>query len=326
MRRTLIGLDERERWDAALDRVPHAFWHTWTHCAAMATSSGQRTRLHVLEDADLHVVCPVAERVADGHIDLVTPYGFSGFVGTSASFALGDRWADLARADGAVCGYFVLNPILTPPEWLADEASSDRDVFVLDLSLGDDALFERLDVNRKRQLRRAWADGGWRTDERDRLADFFVREYPAFMRRREAAAVYALGEESLRQLCEAPGTVLVGAQRGGRVRAVSLFGYTRHAGDFLFNVSLPGEEAYSAPLIWAGMQALRAAAVPTLNLGGGVSAGDGVERFKGRFGADRVPLRTLRQIYRPDLYADLCRRAGADPRSTGYFPAYRTAR
>ena len=53
--------------------------------------------------------------------------------------------------------------------------------------------------------------------------------------------------------------------------------------------------------------------------------GDGIAEFKERFGARRLPLGALKQVYRPTVYADLCRDAGVlDPADrTGYFPAYR---
>jgi hypothetical protein len=50
-----------------------------------------------------------------------------------------------------------------------------------------------------------------------------------------------------------------------------------------------------------------------------------VAAFKEQFGGTKLPLRSLRQIYRPDVFEQLCRQTGAvghDP--AGYFPPYRT--
>jgi hypothetical protein len=60
-----------------------------------------------------------------------------------------------------------------------------------------------------------------------------------------------------------------------------------------------------------------------LNLGGGVKENDGVAEFKRRFGADEVPLRNVKQVYRRDIYEELCAEAGVDPHASAYFPAYR---
>lgn len=289
----------------------------------MSASTGQRTELRVFDEGGARVVCPIAERSAGEHVDVVTPYGFSGFVGTGDDPRLSARFADLAEREGWVCAYLVLNPVLSSPTYFADAATSERDVFVFDLALHEDELFARLSENRRRQVRRADEDDGWLVTDRERLTDFFVAHYPDFMARRQAAEVYQLRPESLRALCDSEHALLLGAQRDGALQAVSLFGHTEYAADFLFNVSLPGEEVYSAPLIWAAVRELKARGVPTLNLGAGIREGDGVARFKERFGADRRPLRIVRQVYRPDVYRALCKQAGRDPESTDYFPAYR---
>jgi hypothetical protein len=76
-------------------------------------------------------------------------------------------------------------------------------------------------------------------------------------------------------------------------------------------------------LIWAAVRELKRLGVPTLNLGGGVSEGDSLAEFKRRFGAKQVPLRHVKQVYRPGRYRQLSQRVGADPAAQGYFPAYR---
>jgi hypothetical protein len=163
--------------------------------------------------------------------------------------------------------------------------------------------------------------------DRERLTGFFVRAYPDFMARRGAARVYDLSEQSLRHLCESPHVFMVGAERGREIVAVSLFGFTRDCGDFLYNVSIPGAEGHSAALIWEGVRELISHGVPLLNLGGGVVEGDSLAEFKERFRAQPRSLESVQQIYRRDAYDDLCQHAGVDPEQRhGYFPAYRSAR
>ena len=98
--------------------------------------------------------------------------------------------------------------------------------------------------------------------------------------------------------------------------------FTDYAGDGLFNASLPGEESWSAAMVWAGARQLKALGVPTLNLGGGMSEGDSVADFKRRFGAEQVPLRDIMQVYRPARYRGVPH-VGAESAAPGYFPAYR---
>jgi hypothetical protein len=319
----LIEVGDRETWKSALADLPHVFAHTWEHCHAIAASSGDRTYLYILRCQDACIVSPIAERPIGQHADVVTPYGLSGFVGTGDCPSLASLWREFAQSRGYVCGYLLLNPVLPNATYFGGVAKRHRTLFVLDLRRDEEELFARLSRNRKRQVRRGDANHDTLVHDRERLIDFFVRTYPDFMARRKAARAYTFTERTLRELCRSPNALVIGAKSGGRIRAVSLFGFTRYGGDALFEVSLPGEDSYSVMLIWAAMRELKARRVPTLNLGGGVKENDGVAEFKRRFGADEVPLRNVKQVYRRDIYEELCAEAGVDPHASAYFPAYR---
>ena len=168
----LIPLYDRAGWEAALEGVPHAFWHTWESCQAM-TTPGLRTFLYVLEYHGIRVVCPIVERPAGEEVDVVTSYGFSGFVGTGECPTLPARWHEFARDAGYVCGYVVVHPALTGSSYFADTAVFHRSVFVFDLRLDEEALFARSSTNRRREVRRADKEGLLST-EQDGFADFFV--------------------------------------------------------------------------------------------------------------------------------------------------------
>ncbi len=323
----LIPLEARAEWEAALAGVPHAFAHTWESCSAMAASSRYQTFLYCYEDAGLSIICPVSERPIGDFVDLVTPYGFSGFVGTEPCPGFADHWLGFAQARGYVCAYLVLNPVLTDASYFAGIAKRHRTVYVLDLSLGEEELFKRLSTNRRRQVRTAVRDRSVVVRDRERLREFFVRSYAEFMERRGAADVYRLAPRSLAGLCASQHVVMVGVQQNEELVAASLFGWTKHSGDFLYNVSLPGAERFSVALIWEGVRELIAREVPVLNLGGGVVERDGLAEFKARFGGESRPLESVQQIYRRDVYDDLSRSASGHSRGqTTYFPAYRAQR
>ena len=320
----LIPVDDREAWIAALEDVPHGFAHTWENCHAMAATSGRRTFLYRFDDGEVRAVCPLSEWPIGRYLDVVTPYGLSGFVGSGCIPSLPTHWSEQARARGYVSGYLLVNPVLGGELGFGGEATHHKVLFVLDLRLPEDILFARLSENRRRQVRRADAASGALVTDREALTRFFVDTYPSFIARRDGATAFRLREGSMRELCASRNVLLIGAQQGGSIRAVSLFGFTQHAGDFLFHASLPGEESWSAALIWAGVRALRGLGVPSLNLGGGVAEGDSLAEFKRRFGADQVSLRHIKQVYRPNVYRALCERAGVDPSQRGYFPPYRS--
>lgn len=317
-----ISLAERAEWEAALAGVPHVFGHTWGSCRALALAD-QEAVLYVAEEGERQVACPLIERPIEDRLDLATPYGFSGLTGTGPWPGFPERWRRFAAGRGYVAGYLAINSLFGDESY-ADPATVTvaNQTYVLDLRGGVEGAWSGLSTNRRRQLR------GWRAEDydvdSDELAAFFVAQYPASMERKGAAARHRFPAATLAALCELPETFLVGGRGEGGLESVSLFGYTPHAGDFLFNAALPGCEHHSAQLIWSAVNLLVERGVPWLNLGGGMSPGDSLAEFKARFGASRLPMRAVKAVYDPAAYDDLCRRHGADPGDReGFFPAYR---
>jgi hypothetical protein len=294
----------------------------------MAEATGRRVELVAIEGPGGRAACPVSERCFAGEPDAVTPYGISGFAVAGDVPDLGSRWRAFAEERAWVCAYVAQNPLLWRLErgFPTDERHRHNNIFALDLTAAEDGLWAGLSTNRRRQLR-GWSELRERlVTDRERLARFLVREYPEFMARRDAGPAYRMDAAGLERLCSMPGAFLVGAGSGDRLEAASLFAATPHAGDFVFNVSVPGGERHSTALIWYAVLRLREAGVPVLNLGGGVRDGDRLAEFKRRFGAHRLPLMSLRQVFRPDEYRRLCAIAGADPDGRdGFFPPYHAA-
>jgi hypothetical protein len=319
-----IPLDSRDEWERALDGVPHVFGHTWGSCHALSLN-GDPPALYAAERSGARVACPLIERPVGDRLDVATPYGFSGLTGTGPWPGFADHWRRFAAERGYVAGYLAVNALFGD-ETYADPADVTvvNDTYVLDLRDGVEAVAAGLSENRRRQLR------AWRPDlhehDTDRLASFFVEQYPLTMERKGAAARHRFSAATLAALCELRDTFLVGAVVEGAVESVSLFGHTPHAGDFIFNAALPGCQGHSAALIWSAVHRLVELGVPWLNLGGGMSPGDSLADFKARFGARPLPMRAVKAVYDRAAYAELCRARGADPGDRdGFFPAYRDA-
>ncbi len=326
VRQELVPLADRERWERELAAVPHAFAHTWGSCRAMQLTTGWPTSLYVWQDGPSRAVCAVAERGEAGRVDVVTPYGFGGFTGVGVGPALLDSWVRFAADQGWVCGYVGLNPELAPDVVRSSpDHAEHNDVYVLELDRGLDALHAALSTNRRRQLRAFAAAGKPVVEDQDRLAGYFLAHVDAFLEASGATAAYAFRPETWTALLELDDTFLVGVDGAdGDPVAACLFATTPHYAEYLFGISGPDGRHYSAPLIWAAAARLAERGVPRLNLGGGVRRGDGIAEFKERFGATRLPLGALKQVYRPAEYAALAREVGADPDDrAGYFPAYR---
>ena len=320
-----IPLEARVEWENALVGIPHGFAHTWGHCRSVHLSSNLPTYLYCFEGGGVRVVCPLSERRFQGQPDIVTPYGFGGFAGTGDCPAFPAHWADFVAGEEYVCGYIGLNPLLQSDTYFDPRsAHADNSVFSLDLREPREQLFANLHANRKRQLREPLPPGTRIVWDAERLSAFFLDQYPGFMSRAGAAPIYRFSPATLSFLCSLDAVFLVGAEVGDRLEAVAVFGHTEHAADYLFGVALPAGRPHAARLLWCGIERLRSLGVPRLNLGGGARPNDGIAEFKRRFGAREVPLISLKQVYLPEAFERLCRAAGAEPGTTGYFPAYHT--
>jgi hypothetical protein len=322
----LIPIADRTIWEGTLAGVRHAFAHTWANCHAMSLTSGDATYLCRFGSGDAKVVCPIAERRYGDYLDIYTPYGFSGFAG--GAIVNGDfsrAWNEFVKEREYVCGYFSLHPCLDAMDRLQVEGTDEVGVsYVLDLAVSQERLFAALHENRRRQLAHFSARSEIFVHDKAELEAFVLANYEQFYRARHAAATYNFTPATFSALAARNEVLLVGAASHGQLQAVSMFAYTQSAGDYLFNVSVAEGRHHSAALIWFAAVKLQSLGVPTLNLGGGVRGYDGVARFKERFGGKTKPLRCAKQIYRRDVYGQLCRTAGVDPdRERRYFPAYR---
>ena len=321
-----ISLGSPTEWKDALKGIKHAFAHSWENSHAMRLTTGFNTYLYCFESNHVRIVCPIAEREFEGHVDIVTPYGFSGFVGNGNCSDFSRYWREFISKRGYVCGYIGLNPIFENKTYFGgNELYSYNSIYALDLGLSHNELFSKLSENRKRQLKEWKKISGNLVVEKYALIEFFLEHYVEFFREKKAATAYAFSAATLESLFALANVVMVGAGSAERVEAATVFTYTPYVADFLFNIALPQGRHHSAALIWYGVNYFKSIGIPILNLGGGVRANDSLAEFKQRFGGKKFTLSCLKQIYDAAMYAALCAEMGADPADrTGYFPAYRS--
>ncbi len=317
-----IPLDAPAEWRQALAGIKHSFGHTWGNCYAMHLSTGLPTYLYCYESDDVRIVCPVAEREYGGFIDIVKPFGFSGFVGTGDDPGFYIQWKKFARQHGYVCGFLGLNPVFNYSGTFPREEIFQYDsVYVLNLTLSMDQLFANLHRARQRELKKRDGTNPDLVFNKPALAAFFTENYTDFIRSKHADSFYYFSPECLSFLMGLDSIMLVGAQISGKIVAVTVFAFTPYAADALFNISFPEGRQYTGAINWYGVNYFKSCGIPSLNLGGG---GGGVGESKRRYGCAEYPLQCVKQIYDPDGYRTLCHRNGADPDNTsGYFPAYR---
>jgi Acetyltransferase (GNAT) domain len=318
----LIPLEEPERWNAALQGIPHGFGHTWDSCHAFALTTQLPTYLYLAECTSGRVICPLIERRFHGEADVATPFGFSGFAGRGRCAGFDEKWRAFASRTGWVCAYVGQNPMLRPEGfWAEDAFQPSQNLYWLRI---DDLerLHRRLSRLRKRQLKR-WRVAGWLSTDRDLLLRFVIESADGFFQRVGAAPNYFFLEATWRALAASKQVELLGALRNDRVVAVTFFGWADGVADALFNISLPeGRDAATALLI-EGAERLSTRGISLLNIGGGIRPGDDVERAKQLFGATAQPLLHMKQVFAPNRFNQLCAAAGAEVSGpTGFFPPY----
>jgi hypothetical protein len=317
----LIPLESPDEWRKALIGINHTFGHTWENCYAMHLTTGLKTYLYSFEQDGIKIVCPFAEREFKGHIDIVKPFGFSGFVGNGNCPEFDHHWRMLARKQGYVCGYLGLNPLFDFSRHFDEHTIHQYDtIYSLDLTPPIDDLFAKLSANRKRQLKHWEALCSDLVLDKPKLESFFRENYYHFLYRKNAPPFYYFSEETISFLFSLDNVLLVGAQSSGKVVAVSVFTCIAGAGEYLFNVPLLEGRPHAASLVWYAVNYMKSQQIPILNLGGG-----SVD-FKRRFGVTALPLKCLRQVYDPQAYEKLSRLENAPEKNTqGFFPAYRKA-
>lgn len=320
-----IPLDSPSKWRAALQGISHAFAHTWEHCYAMHLTTGLKTYLYCFEKDNVRIVCPFTERRFDGYVDIVKPFGFSGFVGNGDCPEFPYYWKEFAKQRTYICAYLGVNPIFENSTYFEQhEMYQYTSIYVLDLTLSSDKLYANLSKGRKAQLNKWNKILSNIVLDRSTVTDFFLYNYHDFMRSKNALSVYNFSRDTLSFLAGLDNVSIIGAQSSGKVVSVGFFTYTCDVADHYFNISLPEGRNHSAALVWYAVNYLKSLQIPILNLGGSYRENDGVAQFKQHFGSKKLPLKCIKQVFLPEIYEKLCRQVNVDPNDiTGYFPPYR---
>jgi hypothetical protein len=320
-----ISLDRPHEWAAALESIPHGYWHTFGACKALSLGLDEPMLLcsHTGRDAGSRAVISLAERTWRNTKDIYLPAGFGGFVGSADAAELRREWNSYAAARGYVCGYFPLHPLATDPG-LQKGVPAPNELFLVDLTGGPQAVFQKFDADTRRLLRRDGASNTRLVSDRVRLQEFIESNYAPFMISMQANPASAWGPATVRALCADPRMLLVGAEDDEGVCAAAMFGLTPHCADYLASIRVREGKRMGASIMWKAIELLTQEGIPMLHLGGGVRRDDSIARSKVRFGASAVPMQVAKEIYLPAEFGQLSGSAGeASSRNGGYFPPYR---
>lgn len=332
----LIG-PEDPRWSAALDRVPHDFYHLPGYVALEAARQGGEPLAYVRSTAGATLVQPLVRRALPAGArgwDATTPYGYPG---PAASGPLDARRAALASMrdtlgrEGATSVFVRMHPLFD--EWAADGVGvgavvTHGETVWVDLRRSEGELWRqtrkghRTEIQRARRLGHVVREG---VTPDSLLA--FGRLYRATMARLSAAPEYFFDDEYLGRLADALGgrLRLLSVEIDGALAAAGMFVVTQDLCQYHLSGS---DERFRALqptklMIDHARSMAREAGCTQLHLGGGLGARrDSLFDFKTGFSDGRATFRTLRLVVDAARFEALCATVGRradDP----FFPAYR---
>ena len=251
-------------------------------------------------------------------LDAISPYSYPGAQTHGAPIDP----ADVALGTSGLVSVFVRDRLGDPPGLAG---GSDRSIVLV----SDPAEPRKSRMSDRQQIRKNEAAGyavervAGPASEADDLAGFLA-VYTETMRAVSAAEHYFFDSDYFATLLASPLTWLV-TVRGpdGDVAASALAvrsdGFLHH-----YLSGTADDHRHRAPsknLIVAANDLADELDLP-LNLGGGLSPGDGLEEFKRGFANRELPFRTHELICDPDAYAEL----SGDRSAEGFFPLYRAPR
>jgi hypothetical protein len=282
--------------------------------------------------------------------DIISPYGYAGIWGrpdcddsdwsafrTALRTALPERGvvAEFLRLGEIVPGRGQL--LKADPHLTAQRLS---ETIAVDLSRGYHAYFDGSEGRSRTAIRKALRTGYQAKIRPAELRDLteggdFRTLYDATMRRLGAKGSYLMEDMYYRTLHSSQGERLQLCEVtsvGGQVEAAALF--MRH--DPWLHYHLAGSRLEAARngannlLIDTAVRFGVEQGIASLHLGGGVSANDGLFRFKAGFGGRRLAYWIARNVLSSDDYETLvtarAKNLDVDPKTlkeTGFFPAYR---
>jgi hypothetical protein len=288
-------------------------------CRAFLDAEGVTNTLRI-ESSDRTALVPLIVRELEGSEgrDAISPYGYPGgtVIGTGpAPTAVDVDWSAIG-----LISVFGRERLGAEP-WLAGATERSR-VLVHDPAAGR-RVRPRLAEQVRANERDGWAveaTPGPESDDGDR--DAFAAAYAQTMRRAAAAERYFFAREYFDAVLSFERSWLVVARREGEVGAAAIAAVSdSHLHYYLGGTADAARDASPFKNVVTAMLDLADELELPLNLGGGVTPGDGLEKFKRGFANADLAFRTQEVVCDPDAYAELS--PGRD--AGGYFPAYRAS-
>ncbi|MEU8044026.1 GNAT family N-acetyltransferase [Micromonospora echinofusca] len=304
-----------------------------------------------LAHRDGRIMLPYVVRDVNGvDADATSPYGYAGVhvAPDCAPGELADFWAraiDHWRDTGMVSLFLRFSPLdvasVEAVRQLGVDLTRRPDTITVDVTSGPDQVWDRMEGRSRTAIRKARNCGltaGVRpTVGTDLLADSPFRQlYEQTMVRLGSRPWYLFPDRYYHQLASGLDKALSVAEvrdACGAVVASALVMRHRDRAHYHLAGSDPVAARNGANnlILWTILEWAAENGCRWVHLGGGLTADDGLFRFKRSFGGARTPFWTGSVVVDPRRYevllADRAARLGRsveDVRAAGFFPAYRT--
>ena len=313
---TLIPFSDRWAWEQATAQALPG--QSWGHAAGLA-ADGMTPELAIVTAHGAQMILPFHHRSFDGATDIATLPGLSGALIAPNLAAPLAVWSQYAVTQGWVSGYIQLSPLnddlLVPAP---DICLTTNALYVFDLKNWDIDL--SVGYKMRRNLKAGNRTGAQLVTDHAQLAPHFPALHTDHLAR--VGGYPNVSTLALDRWFAEPGIIAFGAMVEGQIVNIQM---GRRQGDWA-DLHLAGSLAegrdLQAWLIWQAIESLRRDGVRWFNIGGYGQQGDGLHWMKARFGATEHPLRSVRQIYDPQRFVQLCAQTGTDP-AGHFFPPYR---
>ena len=238
-----------------------------------------------------------------------------------------EDWADFARSRGWVCGYVALNPLFSDAHGFAREDMHVHNrLYVMDLGGSERDLLDGLSRNRRRQLRN-WSSVA--TDTRARPAA--PHGFPAWRPTRTSSperAQAAPPTSQPRQWLRSPRWTTCSWSGPGRTTSSSRSRSSATRRTVATPCSASRRQAASGTQFTSYGRGWNTCAQRASSGSTSAAACGRGTTLRSSSAASAPPScrsSSLRQVYRPDAYAELCRAAGVTSDRSGWFPPYRSS-
>jgi hypothetical protein len=340
-------------WDSTLDQIRHDFYHRSGYLEIESRRIQAEPQAIVIRDRDRVLMLPYLVRDCSNEttkqlFDLISPYGYSGFVvneeGEEAGFIedclhqIRSTWYGMNICSAFIRSHPILNSTLESLSTKLDFIRILGNVVICDLSLSTEKLWQQTRENHRtkiNKLKRQGFQSNIYPSNDDRAMASFIQIYEETMTRVNAQSLYffekqyfidlasVLGSKLQIFLVELDDTIVAGSMITESSQIVQYhLGGTKTE----FLKQSPTTMMFYDIINWSKQRGNN-----YFNLGGGLgSREDSLYHFKLGFSKKIKPFITMQMIVNSSAYQELIEsRADSlgiedtDVRNSNFFPAYR---